>query len=139
METNRSVSYKQQRRTFRNACRIYINQKSQLLSMEKKYPFLKYEPATENSAILHVGIFSDLNEAQRIIYTYKHIRESTEYVESVFSDIEERCGYDAKAILWKMFIDGSTQENIAKEYGMGRRTIQKWVKSWLEQEFDNGR
>lgn len=127
--------YKKKRRTFKNACRIYINQKSQLLSLEKRYPFLRNEPATENSAILHSGIFSDLNEAQRIIYTYKHVREATEYVDSVFSDIEKNCGYDAKAILWKMFVDGETQELIAEEYGVGRRTIQKWMKQWLETEF----
>ena len=130
-----SLAYRQQKRNFKNACRIYINQKSQLLSLEKKYSFLKYEPATEDSAILHVGIFSDLNEAQRIIYTYRHVKESTEYVDSIFKDIEEKCGYDAKSILWKIYVDGSTQEIVANEYGVGRRTIQKWMSQWLEAEF----
>ena len=135
MQQKNTLEYAKKRRTFKNACRIYINQKSQLLSLEKKYPFLKNDPATENSAILHVGIFSDLNEAQRIIYTYKHVREATEYVEATFSDIEKKCGYEAKAVLWKIFIDGETQEIVAGEYGVGRRTIQKWTKQWLETEF----
>ncbi|MBQ7994008.1 MAG: helix-turn-helix domain-containing protein [Solobacterium sp.] len=128
-------AYRQRKRVFKNSCRIYINEKSHLLALEKKYPFLKNEPATEDSAILHVGIFSDLNEAQRIIYSYKHIKENTEYVDSVFTDIESKCGSDAKSILWKLYVEGSTQEIVAVEYGVGKRTIQRWVKQWLDQEF----
>ena len=93
-----STEYRQRKREFKNSCRIYISEKSHLLSLEKKYPFLKNEPATEDSAILHVGIFSDLNEAQRIIYSYKHVKENTEYVDTVFADIENNCGSDAKHI-----------------------------------------
>ena len=130
-----STEYRQRKREFKNSCRIYISEKSHLLSLEKKYPFLKNEPATEDSAILHVGIFSDLNEDQRIIYSYKHVKENTEYVDTVFADIENNCGSDAKSILWKLFVEGNTQENIADEYGVGKRTIQRWVKQWLEQEF----
>ena len=130
-----STEYRQRKREFKNSCRIYISEKSHLLSLEKKYPFLKNEPATEDSAILHVGIFSDLNEAQRIIYSYKHVKENTEYVDTVFADIENNCGSDAKSILWKLFVEGNTQENIVNEYGVGKRTIQRWVKQWLEQEF----
>ena len=89
MEMYISAEYRQRKREFKNSCRIYISEKSHLLSLEKKYPFLKKEPATEDSAILHVGIFSDLNEAQRIIYSYKHVKENTEYVDSVFTDIEK--------------------------------------------------
>ena len=130
-----SAEYRQRKREFKNSCRIYISEKSHLLSLEKKYPFLKNEPATEDSAILHVGIFSDLNEAQRIIYSYKHVKENTEYVASVFTDIEKKCGSDAKSILWKLYVEGSTQEIVAVEYGVGKRTIQRWVKQWLDQEF----
>ena len=135
MEMYISAEYRQRKREFKNSCRIYISEKSHLLSLEKKYPFLKNEPATEDSAILHVGIFSDLNEAQRIIYSYKHVKENTEYVDSVFTDIEKKCGSDAKSILWKMYVEGSTQEIVAVEYGVGKRTIQRWVKQWLDQEF----
>jgi hypothetical protein len=135
MEMYISAEYRQRKREFKNSCRIYISEKSHLLSLEKKYPFLKNEPATEDSAILHVGIFSDLNEAQRIIYSYKHVKENTEYVDSVFIDIEKKCGSDAKSILWKLYVEGSTQEIVAVEYGVGKRTIQRWVKQWLDQEF----
>lgn len=135
MEMYINAEYRQRKREFKNSCRIYISEKSHLLSLEKKYPFLKNEPATEDSAILHVGIFSDLNEAQRIIYSYKHVKENTEYVDSVFADIEKKCGSDAKSILWKLYVEGSTQEIVAVEYGVGKRTIQRWVKQWLDQEF----
>ena len=135
MEMYISAEYRQRKRESKNSCRIYISEKSHLLSLEKKYPFLKNEPATEDSAILHVGIFSDLNEAQRIIYSYKHVKENTEYVDSVFTDIEKKCGSDAKSILWKLYVEGSTQEIVAVEYGVGKRTIQRWVKQWLDQEF----
>lgn len=135
MEMYISAEYRQRKREFKNSCRIYISEKSHLLSLEKKYPFLKNEPATEDSAILHVGIFSDLNEAQRIIYSYKHVKENTEYVDSVFTDIVKKCGSDAKSILWKLYVEGSTQEIVAVEYGVGKRTIQRWVKQWLDQEF----
>ena len=57
MEMYISAEYRQRKREFKNSCRIYISEKSHLLSLEKKYPFLKNEPATEDSAILHVGIF----------------------------------------------------------------------------------
>ena len=53
MEMYISAEYRQRKREFKNSCRIYISEKSHLLSLEKKYPFLKNEPATEDSAILH--------------------------------------------------------------------------------------
>ena len=134
---NRSA-YQKKKKAFSNSCRIYISQKSQLLEFEKKYPFLKVEPATEDSAILHVGIFSNIDEAQKIVYAYKHVKESTEYVESVFNDIEKKCGYDAKTILWKLYVDGNTMEVVAREYGIGIRTLSVWKKEWMEAEFGDG-
>ena len=59
------------------------------------------------------------------------MKEDIDFVESSFDRIMESSGSHAKVILWNLFVDEKTQQQVADEFGITRRQLQYSMNKWL--------
>lgn len=67
----------------------------------------------------------------------RFVREDVEYVEKTFDKIEQAFGPEAKNILWKLFVDGRIQVDVAYESNISRRQLQYSVDRWIRYIFED--
>lgn len=106
-----SGDYKEKAEAFRSSCRFYSRNK-------KMY---------QNTAV------TDENR-QHLHY----IHDDIQFVENTFDLIREKCGTGARLILYLLFVEERTQQDVAEEYNMTRRQLQYSVDKWLRAVFENG-
>lgn len=111
------MEYKDKLDAFKSSCRVYKLEKNKLNMMLK-----------ENG-----------NDAARDQYI-RYVKADVEFVEKTFQIIEEKCGPNARVLIWEMFVENKTQSGLAAEYGITRRQLQysldKWMHTVLENEED---
>ena len=101
-------AYKDKAEAFRSSCRFYHKNR------------LMYEQTAE----------TDENRQH-----LQYIRDDIQYVENTFDQIREKCGTGARLILYLLFVEERTQQDVAEEYNMTRRQLQYSVDKWLRTVF----
>ncbi len=94
----------------KSSCRVYRKEKQSLLDMEK--------------AGVNTGDFS-----KNQLYIF--IKEDVEYVEETLRLIEQKCGKNARLLIWLLFVEERTQAAVAQEFDITRRQLQYSVNKWL--------
>ena len=105
-----SGDYKEKIEAFRSSCRFYRQNKRM------------FETTPENE-----------DNRQHLHYIHDDIM----FVERMFERIREKCGTGARLILYLLFVEERTQEDVAKEYNMTRRQLQYSVRKWLDSVFES--
>ncbi len=105
-----SGDYKDKIEAFRSSCRFYRQNKRM------------FETTPENE-----------DNRQHLHYIHDDIM----FVERMFERIREKCGTGARLIMYLLFVEERTQEDVAKEYNMTRRQLQYSVKKWLKSVFES--
>ncbi len=100
--------FKEKVEAFRESCRAYKSEKQML----------------ENNA-----------EDQAVLLDM--IRKDVSFVEKTFETIMKKCGPNAGVILWKLFVEDRTQDEVAYEINVSRRKIQYSVNRWLHMVFED--
>ncbi len=72
-----------------------------------------------------------------------YLIEDVKFVENTFLRIRKLCGSCAAALLWMIYVEEKTQEDVAYQMGLTVRALQysadKWLhKALLEDENDKG-
>lgn len=60
-----------------------------------------------------------------------YIKEDIAYVEDTFSKIESKFGKSARLIVWMLFVEDKTQQDVAENFGLSRRQLQYSLGKWL--------
>jgi DNA-directed RNA polymerase specialized sigma subunit len=105
-----SGDYKEKIEAFRSSCRFYRQNKRM------------YDATPENE-----------ENRQHLHYIHDDIM----FVERMFERIREKCGTGARLILYLLFVEERTQEDVAEEYNMTRRQLQYSVRKWLKSVFES--
>lgn len=103
------MEYKDKLDAFKSSCRVYKQEK---LNLEK---LLQEE--------------SDPVKAQYIRY----VQEDVVFVEGKLDEIEEKCGPNARLMVWELFVENKTQASVAEEYHLTRRQLQYSVNKWMRE------
>lgn len=101
--------YKAKFDAFKNSCRVYKHEKQML---EEADPRKKG--------------FGDEQ-------LYKFMKEDVDYVDSVFKKIADKCGMNARLVIWLMFVEENTQADVAYRFGLSRRQLQYSMNKWMRQ------
>lgn len=60
-----------------------------------------------------------------------YLIEDVKFVESTFLKIRRLCGSCAAVLLWMIYVEEKTQEDVAYQMGMTVRTLQYSADKWL--------
>ena len=127
-------SFKQKTGSFKNSCRVYLKEKERVKILEARYPELA-------STHFDLDTFKiDLSEdnGRGNLELYQFLKDDISFVEETFNEIEQRCGNNAKILIWALFVENRIQTDLADEFGLTRRQLQYSVDKWLHEVFDNG-
>ena len=61
----------------------------------------------------------------------QYLEEDIRFVEQAFSDLKEKCGEEAAAIVKALYIDGNSQNVVAETYGISKRKLQYLLEQWF--------
>ena len=101
--------YKDRFDAFKSSCRVYKHEKKMLEEADQR----------KNG-------FGDEQ-------LYRFMKEDTEYVDRMFEKIAEKCGINARLMLWLMFVEENTQADVAYRFGITRRQLQYSMNKWMHQ------
>lgn len=101
------MNTKEKIEAFRASCRVYKKEKENISQMD----------------------YDTLSEGDKQLYVF--MKEDTEYVEKTFDKLAKECGNVARMAVWLLFVEGRTQESVAEQYGVTRRTVQYQMNKWL--------
>ncbi len=126
--------YKQQANAFKNSCRVYLKEKEQIRKLEEKYPALAETEVSEDTFRI------DLTEenGRGNLELCQFLKDDCRFVEETFQKISERCGNNAKVLIWALFVENRIQTDVAEEFGLTRRQLQYSVDKWMKEVFADG-
>jgi DNA-directed RNA polymerase specialized sigma subunit len=64
------------------------------------------------------------------------MQEDVDYVDRILDRIEEKCGTNARLMIFLLFVEERTQVDIAHEFGITRRQVQYSMDKWLHAALD---
>ena len=67
------------------------------------------------------------------------ISENINTVLREFETIEKLCGLDAYLALWKLWVEGEAKEDIANEFDLTTRTLERRIQKWGNKYCEYGR
>lgn len=100
--------FKEKLDAFKNSCRVYKHEKEMM------------EEHMRNAG-------KDFADKKLTGFLEEDIR----YVEDMFERIKERCGNNARLMIWLMFVEERTQQDVAQQYGLTRRQLQYSLNKWM--------
>lgn len=68
---------------------------------------------------------------------FKFLKDDITFVEDTFKVIEKKCGTAAKVIIWLLYVQGKTQQEVADKYGLTRRSLQVSLYKWRDEVFED--
>lgn len=104
--------FKEKLDAFKSSCRVYKHEKQML-----------------EEADLRKGIFGDEQ-------LYRFMQEDVDYVDRMFETIASKCGINARLMIWLMFVEETTQADVAYRFGLSRRQLQYSMNKWMRQVLD---
>jgi DNA-directed RNA polymerase specialized sigma subunit len=107
------MDYKESQEAFRASCRAYRNEKENLV---------RYKNAQGLNALTEQMV--------------KFMQEDVDYVDRILGRIEEKCGTNARLMIFLLFVEERTQVDIAHEFGITRRQVQYSMDKWLHAALD---
>lgn len=108
-------TYKEKLNSFRSSCRIYKKELQDIAAYQKKTNVRYDDPER---------------------YLQKLMKDDVSFVERMFDRLEEKCGSNARVVVWLLYVENNTQENVAKDLGLTRRQLQYAVDKWLHAVLD---
>ena len=106
--------YKDKLDAFKSSCRVYKNEKRMLEEAELKKSYFGDEQL------------------------YRFMCEDVEYVDQMFEKISEKCGMNARLMLWLLFVEENTQADVAFRFGLSRRQLQYSMNKWMRTVLSGG-
>lgn len=94
---------------FKASCKVYMSEKETL------------------------SLYHSKNAGDDVFYQF--LQDDIKFVESTFRTIELECGTAAKVIMWLLYVKGKTQQEIADQYGLTRRSLQVSLYKWRDEVF----
>ncbi|MCH3960926.1 MAG: helix-turn-helix domain containing protein [Solobacterium sp.] len=107
------MDYKESQEAFRASCRAYRNEKENLV---------RYKNAQGLNALTEQMV--------------RFMQEDVDYVDRILDRIEEKCGTNARLMIFLLFVEERTQVDIAHEFGITRRQVQYSMDKWLHAALD---
>lgn len=95
--------------SFKASCRVYKNEK-------------------ETLSLIHTNQKGD-------DMFYQFLKDDINFVDNTFKEIEKKCGTSAKVMFWLLCVEGETQVNVSKKYGLTRRALQVQLYKWIDEVF----
>lgn len=83
---------------------------------------------------LYKDLLAGKNEPDNEQYL-QYIRDDLAYLEKTLDLIKEKCGPGARLIMYLLFVERRTQQDVAKEYNFTRRQLQYAVTKWMREVF----
>ena len=74
----------------------------------------------------------DAGNEQMVAY----LQEDLAFVENTLNAVLEKYGPGARLIVYKLFVEGKTQIEVAEEYGITRRQLQYSLNKWMKSVFE---
>ena len=126
-------------REFRHCCKAYNGWKSEMNEMIVQHHDRIAERKKKEQLITKHSFTSDLCDSYCDQFaddfaetmTFISIVEGINYINDIFSRIEEKYGSEAKDVLWASYVDGEKEEAIEKRTGKTGRTFRKNAAKWL--------
>lgn len=109
---NQRPSYEDWLDTFKNSCHMYRKQKNEIVSRQ--------------------GLPVDSVTNQML----KYMEQNIQFVEDYFDKLRLHCDTGAVVILWLLFVEEKTQQEIVYEYGISRRQLRQHVNEWLKKLYE---
>lgn len=106
-------SYKDRADIFRSSARLY-------LSNQKTYK--EYQS----------GRFKQPDE--RFL---SFIKEDMQFVEKTLDEIKEKCGTAARLVVYLLYVENRTQEDVAGDFRITRRQLQHSLNRWMSTVFSD--
>ena len=106
------LEYKDRLNAFRSSARFYLENKSQ------------YETLKSTS--------TNIKDSQVLNYLHDDIA----FVERTLQKVVDLFGPGAGLIIYKLYVEGKTQSDVAEEYHMTRRQLQYSLGKWTKALFD---
>lgn len=101
--------YKDKFDAFKNSCRVYKHEKQMLEEADPRK-----------------NVFGDDQ-------LYRFMKEDVDYVDRMFEKIAEKCGINARLMIWLMLVEENTQADVAYRFGLSRRQLQYSMNKWMKQ------
>lgn len=105
------MEFKEKVESFKASCRVYKQERARIIELRKK--------RTDPIAV------------QLLRYT----EADTKFVEEKLDEIEKICGPNARVMVWYLFVEGRTQQEVADEFKITRRQLQYSLNKWMEKVF----
>ncbi len=93
---------------FKDSCRTYLREKAMLAKMN---------PNTEDPLLKT---------------RYRFLKEDVAYTEKMLDKLEEKCGTNARLMVYELLIENRTQTQVAKDYQITRRQVQYSLEKWMD-------
>ena len=110
------LQYSDRLRLFKNLCRYYKLNQSELERLEK----MNLKKRTEL-------------EKQLLVFEKDILKDNILEVEHVLSLMETYGNENAKDILWDSYIECMPQDAVAKKYYLSVRTLQRMLAGWMRE------
>lgn len=65
------------------------------------------------------------------------IKEDMQFVEKTLDEIKEKCGTAARLVVYLLYVENRTQENVAGEFRITRRQLQHSLNRWMNTVFND--
>lgn len=75
--------------------------------------------------------------AQQDDRMYSYILEDLQFVENYLEEIMQKCGPAARLIIYLLYVENRTQEDVAGIFGITRRQLQYSLIRWMNTVFDS--
>lgn len=76
---------------------------------------------------------SEKNEQDDRFYSF--ILEDLHFVENTLEEIKEKCGTAARLIIYLLYVENRTQEEVVGLFGITRRQLQYSLARWMDTAF----
>ena len=118
-------TYSKRAREFRALCRSYTAQKRWLYALQKERTVLIREGAQQDPE--QAGILERMEVQIRLL------QDALVRTEEILEEIESRFGEKAADVIWQVYISRVSQQEAAERQGISVRTLQRKIRSWLEE------
>lgn len=106
------LEYKDRLNAFRSSARFYLENKSQYETLKST------SKNTKDSQVLN------------------YLHDDISFVEKTLQKVVDLFGPGAGLIIYKLYVEGKTQSDVAEEYHMTRRQLQYSLGKWTKALFD---
>jgi len=103
------TTYKEFLQTFKFACRVHRAELAQLELIKEK--------GSKNQ-------------------TQQYLEKDLEMVEEIFDKIDEICGPSARVLIWMMYVEEKSVEEIGDIFDIPPSTVRKMISGWLKKTFE---